>query len=81
MDTHWTLRLAVVPLLANAAFFGGVAAGAAALIAALIYGVSRFQKSVGKLVAITAGVLLIALLAFVLLVLVVADSAQRGAPL
>lgn len=81
MDTHSTLRLAVVPLLANAAFFGGVATAAAALIAVLVFGVSRFQKPVGKLVAIAAGVLLVALLAFMLFVLIVSESAQRGAPL
>ncbi len=81
MNTHLSPLLALVPLLGNAAFFGGVAAGAAALMTALVYGVSRFQKPVGKLVAITAGVLLIALLAFVLFVLIVAESAKRGAPL
>ena len=81
MDTQLPLRLAVAPLLANAVFFGGVATAAVALIAAIVFGVSRFPKPVGKLVAITAGVLLIALLAFVLFVLFVSASAQRGAPL
>lgn len=81
MNVHLSPLLALVPLLGNAVFFSGVAAGAAALFAALVYGVSRFQNPVGKLVALTAGVLLIALLAFVLFVLTVAESAIHGAPL
>ena len=81
MDTQLTLRLVVTPLLANAAFFGGVATAAVALIATIVFGVSRFPKPVEKLVAITAGVLLIAQLAFVMFVLFVSESAQRGAPL
>ncbi len=81
MNFHLSPLLALVPLLGNAVFFGGVATAAMALIAAIVFGVSRFPKPVGKLVAISAGVLLIALLAFVLFVLFVSASAQRGAPL
>ena len=72
--------LAFVPLLGNAVFFGDVATAAVALISAVVFGVSRFQKPVGKLVAISAGGLLIALVAFVLFVLFVSESARRGQP-
>lgn len=81
MQIHMSPLLTLVPLLGNAAFFGGVAAGAAALVAAIVFGVSRFQTTVGKFVAIVAGVMLLALLAFVVFVLSVAESAQHGAPL
>ena len=81
MNFHLSPLLALVPVLGNAVFFGGVATAAVALIAAIVFGVSRFPKPVGKLVAISAGVLLFALLAFMLFVLFLTDSAQRGAPL
>jgi hypothetical protein len=81
MNTQLTPLLALAPLLGNVAFFGGVAAAAVALIAAIVFGIAQFQKPVGKFVAITAGVLLVALLAFVLFVLFVSESARQGAPL
>ena len=81
MNTQLRPLLALAPLLGNVAFFSGVAAAALALIAAIVFGITQFQKPVGKFVGITAGVLLVALLAFVLFVLVVSESALRGAPL
>lgn len=80
MDTQLNPLLAFTPLLGNAVFFGGVATVAVALIAAIVFGISQFQKPAGKIVTIMAGVLLVALLAFVLFVLFVSESARQGAP-
>lgn len=81
MKTELRPLLALAPLLGNMALFGGVAAIALALIAALVFGITQLQKPLGKIVAITAGLLLVALIAFVLFVLFVSESARRGAPL
>ena len=62
-------------------FFGSVAAGAVTLIAAIMFGIMQFQKPVGKVVAIAAGLLLVGLLAFVLVVLYLDWSARQGMPL
>lgn len=81
MNTQLRPLFALAPLLGNVAFFSGVATAALALIAAIVFGITQFQKPVGKFVAITGGVLLVALLSFVLFVLLVSESARRGAPL
>lgn len=81
MDTQLRPLLLFAPLLGNSVFFGGVAAAAVVLIAAIVFGIGQFQKPVGKIVAIIAGVLLVAVMAFALFVLFVSESARRGAPL
>ena len=81
MNTELRPLFALAPLLGNMAFFGGVASIGLMLTAALMFGITQFQKPLGKSVAITAGFLLVALIAFVLFVLFVSESARRGAPL
>jgi hypothetical protein len=62
-------------------FVGSVATAAVALVAAIIFGVTQFQKPVGKAVAISAGIALVGLTAFVLVVVYLDWSARRGMPL
>ena len=62
-------------------FAGSIATTAVALVAAIIIGVFQFQKPVGKLLGISAGIALIGLIAFVFIVLYLDWSARRGMPL
>ncbi len=50
------------------------------LAASVVFGITRWQQSLGKIMAVLGGLLFIALAAFTLLVLFLAESAQRGAP-
>ena len=81
MNIQWNGLLALLPLSGNTAFFGGIVAAALTWIVAIVFGVKQFQKPLGKFVAVTAGVVLVALLGFVLFVLVVSESASRGNPM
>ena len=72
MNTH---------LPSNVVFFGGIAAMALALIAAIVFGAPKFRDPIGKLIVIAACLLLATLIGVVLLVLLLSDSARDGAPL
>jgi len=51
------------------------------LPAGLVLGVLRWQQTSGKIVALASGVLLASLAAGVAIVLILAVSAQQGAPM
>ena len=51
------------------------------LIARLVFGIMHWQQPAGKIVAVASGLLLASLVAFVAVVLILAVSAQRGAPM
>ena len=65
----------------NALFFAIVAFAAIGLFAAMIFGVARWQQTKGKVIAIAAGLLLLSLIAFVAVVLLIANGARDGAPM
>jgi hypothetical protein len=62
-------------------FYVGVALAAAVLLAGLVFGVRGWQRTSGKIVALTSGVLLASLAAWVAIVLILVVSADRGAPM
>jgi hypothetical protein len=62
-------------------FFVGVSVVAVSLLACLVYGANRWQRTGVKIVTLTAGVLLVSLAAWVVFVLFLAESARRGAPM
>ena len=67
--------MASMILLAGVAFFVII------LLAGLVFGIMHWQQPGGKVVAVASGVLLASLVACVAIVLTLALSAQRGAPM
>jgi hypothetical protein len=65
----------------NALFFSVIALIGAALTAAVIFGITRWKRPLGKVAAIGAGVLLLALAAFVIVLLVLIWSLDHGSPM
>jgi hypothetical protein len=61
-------------------FIINVAGGTALLGVSLIFGILRWQRPYGKIVTAVAILLLIVLAAWVAFVLILAESASRGAP-
>ena len=61
-------------------FFSTVIIASILLGAIVSLGVLHWRHPIGKIAAVIDGLLLVALASFVLLVLYLADSAQRGAP-
>ena len=62
-------------------FYVGVAFAAVVPLAGLVFGVRRWQQTSGKIVALMSGVLLVSLAAWVAIVIILAVSAERGAPM
>ncbi|MEN9573678.1 MAG: hypothetical protein RL514_1533 [Verrucomicrobiota bacterium] len=51
------------------------------LVAGIIFGITRWKQPAGKAITIIAGLLLLALLAFVSIVALLAWSSDRGHPM
>jgi hypothetical protein len=66
--------------MSNLPFISAITVSAAVLVAGLVTGIKNWRSLGGKLVAIAAGLLLLALVAFVSLVLLIVISAQAGHP-
>ena len=62
-------------------FYVGVALAAVVLLTGLVFGVRAWQRTSGKIIALTSGVLLASLAAWMTFVLVLVVSAERGAPM
>ncbi|HUQ68963.1 MAG TPA: hypothetical protein VM165_05540 [Planctomycetaceae bacterium] len=66
--------------MSNLPFITAVTTFAAVLIVAIVGGVRNWKDTAGKVVAVIAGVLLAALLAFVSLVALIVASGNAGHP-
>jgi hypothetical protein len=81
IDLQRTFIVALASRIGNGAFYAGIAATGAVTVAALVLGIARFRNPLGRVLAIAAGTLLAALVAFVLFVLLTSGGAGRGKPL
>jgi hypothetical protein len=81
MNIQNLLMIGIAKADGNFAFFGFVAGAALTLLALITIGVRRRQTPRGKLIAMVASLLLFILFAGAGLILMIADSAQHGAPM